>query len=87
MLYLGALDLLSWTRMHWAWILKPSIPWKDTENTLKSLPPAFAVVDCKSFIRLVAKDLDSTVFRVQDPFGSISDQRQTERRSHHKMGA
>jgi hypothetical protein len=51
----GALDLLSWTRMHWAWILKPSFPWKDTENTLKSLPPAFAVVDCKSLFDLLQK--------------------------------
>ena len=51
----GALDLLSWTRMHWAWILNPSIPWKDTENTLKSLPPAFAVVDCKKLFDLLQK--------------------------------
>lgn len=51
----GALDLLSWTRMHWAWILNPSIPWRDMENTLKSLPPAFAVVDCKSLFDLLQK--------------------------------
>eukprot|EP00435_Cladocopium_sp_Y103_P016115 s3079_g4.t1 len=51
----GALDLLSWTRMHWAWMLDPSIAWKETENTLKSLPPAFAVVDCKSLFDLLQK--------------------------------
>eukprot|EP00435_Cladocopium_sp_Y103_P025697 s606_g6.t1 len=51
----GALDLLSWTRMHWAWILNPSIPWKETETTLKALPPAYAVVDCKSLFDLLQK--------------------------------
>ena len=43
-----ALDLLSWTRMHWAWILNPNINWRNPEETLKTLPAAFAVVDCKS---------------------------------------
>ena len=51
----GALDLLSWTRMHWAWLLNPSIAWKETEATLKSLPTAFAVVDCKSLFDLLQK--------------------------------
>ena len=51
----GALDLLSWTRMHWAWILDPSIPWKETEKTLKPLPVAYAVVDCKSLYDLLQK--------------------------------
>ena len=51
----GALGLLSWTRMHWAWILNPSIPWKNTETTLKSLPVAYAVVDCKSLYDLLQK--------------------------------
>ena len=51
----GALDLLSWTRMHWSWILNPYIPWKETEKTLMSLPPAYAVVDCKSLFDLLQK--------------------------------
>ena len=41
--------------MHWAWILNPSIPWKNTETTLKSLPVAYAVVDCKSLYDLLQK--------------------------------
>ena len=51
----GALDLLSWTRLHWAWILNPSLEWKTPEITLKSLPQAFAVVDCKSLYDLLQK--------------------------------
>ena len=51
----GALDLLSWTRIHWAWILDPSTPWKTPETTLKGLPPAFSVVDCKSLYDLLQK--------------------------------
>jgi len=51
----GALDLLSWTRLHWSWILNPSASWKTPEKTLKVLPPAFAVVDCKSLFDLLQK--------------------------------
>jgi hypothetical protein len=51
----GALDLLSWTRMHWAWILDPSTCWKTPEVTLKGLPLSFAVVDCKSLFDLLQK--------------------------------
>ena len=51
----GALDMLSWIRMHWAWLLDPYIPWKDTEKTLRSLPVAYAVVDCKSLYDLLQK--------------------------------
>ena len=51
----GALDLLSWTRMHWAWILNPKLEWRQPETTLKSLPNAFAVVDCKSLFDLLQK--------------------------------
>jgi len=51
----GALDLSSWTRLHWAWILKPNINWRKPEEALKSLPKAFAVVDCKSLFDLLQK--------------------------------
>eukprot|EP00435_Cladocopium_sp_Y103_P071338 s690_g37.t1 len=51
----GALDLLSWTRLHWAWILNPQVNWRTPEETLKSLPQAFAVVDCKSLYDLLQK--------------------------------
>jgi len=51
----GALDLLSWTRLHWAWILNPFLNWKVPEIALKGLPPALAVVDCKSLFDLLQK--------------------------------
>ena len=51
----GALDLLSWTRMHWAWIQNAQIPWNSIEVTLKNLPLAYAVVDCKSLFDLLQK--------------------------------
>lgn len=51
----GALDLLSWTRLHWAWLLDPSLDWKQPDTTLKSLPFAYAVVDCKSLYDLLQK--------------------------------
>jgi hypothetical protein len=51
----GALDLLSWTRVHWAWLLNPNLEWKNPEATLKKLPSAFAVVDCKSLFDLLQK--------------------------------
>ena len=51
----GALDLLSWTRMHWAWIQNPQIAWKNIEDTLRTLPTAYAVVDCKSLYDLLQK--------------------------------
>ena len=51
----GALDLLSWTRIHWAWILDPSIPWKTPETTLKKLPSAFSVVDCGRVCMIYSK--------------------------------
>jgi hypothetical protein len=51
----GALDLLSWMRLHWAWMLNPNLEWQTPEITLKKLPPAFAVVDCKSLYDLLQK--------------------------------
>lgn len=51
----GALDLLSWTRLHWAWLCDPQTKWKTPDETLAQLPPAFAVVDCKSLFDLLQK--------------------------------
>ena len=41
--------------MHWAWINNPQINWRQPETTLKTLPQAFAVVDCKSLFDLLQK--------------------------------
>ena len=51
----GALDVLSWIRIHWAWINDPSIRWQEPEVTLPKLPHAYAVVDCKSLFDLLGK--------------------------------
>ena len=51
----GALDILSWIRLHWSWMVKPDTPWKDPETTLAALPKAYAIVDCKSLYDLLQK--------------------------------
>ena len=51
----GSVDLLSWMRIHWAWLLNPSDGWKDPEKYLATTPEAFAVVDCKSLYDLIQK--------------------------------
>ena len=47
--------MLSWTRLHWSWLLNPKIKWQDPESTLKDIPKAFSVVDCKSLFDLLQK--------------------------------
>ena len=51
----GSVDLLSWLRIHWAWICQPSSAWKDPETCLSQSPEAYAVVDCKSLYDLIQK--------------------------------
>ena len=51
----GALDLLSWTRLHWAWLVQPTLQWQKPEQTLAQLPKAYAIVDCKSLYDLLQK--------------------------------
>ena len=51
----GALDVLSWIRIHWAWMNDPMIRWQEPEKTLPKLPHAYAVVDCKSLFDLLQK--------------------------------
>ena len=51
----GAVDLLSWLRIHWSWICSPSDNWKDPEACLRSCPVSYAVVDCKSLFDLIQK--------------------------------
>eukprot|EP00435_Cladocopium_sp_Y103_P063659 s40_g25.t1 len=51
----GAVDLLSWLRIHWDWICQPSSRWKEPETCLSKAPEAYAVVDCKSLYDLIQK--------------------------------
>ena len=51
----GSVDLLSWIRIHWMWICNPTDAWKKPEACLQSIPPAYAVVDCKSLYDLIQK--------------------------------
>ena len=51
----GAVDLLSWVRIHWSWICNPHDSWKNPEECLKHCPEAYSVVDCKSLYDLIQK--------------------------------
>ena len=53
----GALDLLSWTRLHWAWMVSPTLKWQQPDQALATptLPKAYAIVDCKSLYDLLQK--------------------------------
>ena len=51
----GAIDLLSWLRLHWMWLCEPSDLWKKPEEALRRTAEAYAVVDCKSLFDLLQK--------------------------------
>ena len=51
----GAVDLLSWVRIHWSWLCNPHERWKTPEVCLKECPEAYSVVDCKSLYDLIEK--------------------------------
>ena len=40
----GAVDMLSWVRLYWGWLIDTKIPWKQADQTLLQLPPAFAAI-------------------------------------------
>ena len=40
----GAVDMLSWVRLYWGWIIITKLPWKLADQTLFALPPAFAAI-------------------------------------------
>ena len=40
----GAVDMLSWVRLYWGWIIKTKLLWKQADETLLTLPPAFAAM-------------------------------------------
>ena len=51
----GAVDLLSWVRIHWSWICNPHDQWKNPERCLQNSPEAYSAVDCKSLYDLIQK--------------------------------
>ena len=52
----NGLDLLSWIRIAWEWMKKPSQTWKGPANTLLNAPRAVACTDCKSMFDMVNKN-------------------------------
>ncbi len=40
----GAVDILSWVRLYWAWLQDGSCRWQQADETLLRLPPAFAAI-------------------------------------------
>ena len=40
----GAVDILSWTRLYWAWLRDGSFKWQMADEELLKLPPAFAAI-------------------------------------------
>ena len=48
----GALDQLSWVRLHWQWMRDPTTAWNKPDETLTKITLAYAVVDCKSLYDL-----------------------------------
>ena len=36
--------MLSWVRLYWGWIINTKLPWKQADQTLLQLPPAFAAI-------------------------------------------
>ena len=40
----GAVDVLSWIRLYWAWIRDGRCQWQQADETLMRLPPAFAAI-------------------------------------------
>ena len=65
----SVLDHLSWMRLCWAWMLDPTVNWKQPNSTLKALPQTFATAtmqaqnlpesvaatDCKSLYDLITR--------------------------------
>ena len=40
----GAVNVLAWIRLYWAWILDGKCQWQTADETLLRLPPAFAAI-------------------------------------------
>ena len=40
----GAVDILSWTRLYWAWLRDGNFKWQMADEEMLKLPPAFAAI-------------------------------------------
>ena len=40
----GTTDMLSWVRLYWAWLKNIHLDWRNADETLMSLPPAFSAL-------------------------------------------
>ena len=40
----GAVDILSWIRLYWAWLCDQKVDWRKADETLMKLPPAFSAL-------------------------------------------
>ena len=40
----GTTDMLSWVRLYWAWLKDIHLDWRNADETLMSLPPAFSAL-------------------------------------------
>ena len=40
----GTTDMLSWVRLYWAWLKNIHLDWRQADETLMSLPPAFSAL-------------------------------------------
>eukprot|EP00435_Cladocopium_sp_Y103_P048172 s436_g14.t1 len=50
-----SIDKLNWIRTMWGVIQSPSFRWQEPETSLKSLPKALLITDCKSLYDLMTK--------------------------------
>eukprot|EP00435_Cladocopium_sp_Y103_P029008 s424_g7.t1 len=51
----SSLDKLTWLRCLWGFILNPKFKWQYPESSLRDLPKALLITDCKSLYDLVTK--------------------------------
>ena len=44
----GAVDMLSWIRLYWAWLCDQRCDWRRADETLMKLPPAFSALTAEA---------------------------------------
>ena len=51
----SSLDKLTWVRCLWSYIHDPKFQWNKRKESLKRVPKALLITDCKSLYDLVTK--------------------------------